>query len=272
MIKKIAAIAAFAICLNWAGIAKAEVTSECSLSGNGDFLCTFNNKSKKKDSACIRLVLVAKNQSDTKFTLAGDVAESRDDHLQKSREYLTKGNVGSSKFDLTYAKILAANVESIEEETPRVSNFYLTNIKKIAKKSGMPLDNYINKNLPTLTALILATEGKGISNEICSGIVDANDLRERRGLAKFSGIYLLREKDLSKYNKEDLSLNELANGLDGKVRGIENTSPGDACLSRDAPWDSVCSFSINTTADMRSYLKKAILSAPDNLSETTQSK
>lgn len=272
MIKKIAAIAVFAICLNWIGIAKAEVTSECSLSGNGDFLCTFNNKSKKKDNACIRLVLAAKNQSDTKFSNAGRQAVFRDRELQDSREALEKGDVGNAKFYLEMSKGTAAVVEKIEEETPRVSNFYLTNIKRIAKRSGMPLDNYINKNLPTLTALILATEGKGISNEICSGIIDANDLRERRGLAKFSGIYLLPEKDLSKYNKEDLSLNELANGLDGEVKEIKNASPADACLSRDASWDSVCSFSINTTADMRSYLKKAILSAPDNLSETTQSK
>src|SRR3972149_6471057 len=67
MIKKITSLVALAVGLNWIGIARAEITSECSLSGNGDYLCAFSNKGSKKDNVCVHMILGADDLWNIKF-------------------------------------------------------------------------------------------------------------------------------------------------------------------------------------------------------------
>lgn len=182
-----------------------------------------------------------------------------------------EAKLGSSEADIRLGRLEEStktnqvNIKESEAEVPRVSNFYLSSIKKSAEKSGESVDQFVTKNISTLSLLILSTENKGFSNEICSGNVDANDVRERRGVARFSGASLPREKELGEYGKGYVSLNQLHE----KVKVIGQMSPADACRDGSISWDAICDFSTLSKSELTSYLKKAILSAPDILPTPT---
>lgn len=218
MMKKIALGVFFVISLNLSGYANAEITSECTLKGNGDYQCNFDNKGNKKDRTCIRLMLGKKPNvmGITKFV------ESR--MLRSLYQMLVKTEDARG----------LADIEIRQEED--LSKF-LSEQKNAAASSGKKLDIYVKENMSTLSNQIFSHEQKGLSGEICSGIIEPNDLRERHGTVSFSG---------------------------GQA---ENLAPIEACKTDDestTPWQDVCSFTTVSPIELHNYVKNKIASAPNN--------
>ena len=133
------------------------------------------------------------------------------------------------------------SVEQLEKDHQYEFSVLLSSIKKNIKSKSM--EAHIKNNLIPLAYFILGGERKGLSNEICSGLVEPGDLRERRGIASFSGIPL-------GYTELDIP--------------HTNIFPADVCKVEggDMPWTDACSFSTSSLTEIQGYIKKKIQSAP----------
>lgn len=199
------------------GNARAEITTECTLKGNGDYQCNFHNKGKKKESTCV-LMILGKNPGVLGQTMFVGSVMGR-------LSYQMLAKLGDE------AALTAREIKDNKEFTD-----FLSEQKKLAASSGKNLDAYIKANMQSLSDQILSGEQKGLSSEICSGIVEANDLRERHGSVRFSG------------------------------GAADNLTPIEACKTDDEstmPWQEICSFTTVKPIELHNYVKNKIKSAPN---------
>lgn len=218
MMKKIALGVFFVISLNLSGYANAEITSECTLKGNGDYQCNFDNKGNKKDRTCVRMMLGIKPGVVGQTMFGSSV-------MRRSLYQL-----------LVESRDVSALADQIIKDNEEFTEF-LSEQKKLAASSGKNLDAYVKANMPSLSDQILSGEQKGLSGEICTGIIEANDLRERHGSVRFSG------------------------------GTADNLTPIEACKTDDKntkPWQDVCNFTTVSPIELHNYVKNKIKSAPNN--------
>lgn len=245
------------------GNTKAEITSECTLRGDGEYQCNFENKGKKKESTCVHMTLGGKF-GQTVFHSASDrigvtnnrrhetiIADLKGD--TKYYEGIAKEPQGVSDYQHRANKAATAQrmkklddeIAALEMQNNRAVTplpILLVEQKKIAASKRKKLDSYVKENLMELSYLVVGGHSKGLSGEICSGIVEPGDLRERHGTVHFSGVPLGYAE------------------LDAEHT---NLSPKDACLTEGESWSGVCSFETLTVSELRKYVKDAIQSASE---------
>jgi len=108
----------------------------------------------------------------------------------------------------------------------------IANIRQAVNKSGGDLSKYIADHRVALAVTVYERNRRGLSQtEICSGIVEAGDIREVSGLVLF---------------------------------GSDGLSPADACHNPygDRKWTDACSFTTVTVDKLDKFLKAKIESAP----------
>lgn len=238
------------------GNAKAEITSECTLGGTGDYQCNFENKGKKKDSTCIHMILGPKGVYEGHIIFVSVKEEEYEKfraQLDKDSEYCQQ-HIGTSIdennrcVDVHETKIKELKDVASLEERRRIHMEAFHNLmseqKKIAIASGKKLDIYVKENLLPLSYLMLGGLKMGLSGEICSGIVEPNDVRERHGTVVFSGVPL---------------------GYADLDSAHSNLTPYDVCQIagiRSNTWTEVCSFSTITKTRLHELTKNSIEKTP----------
>lgn len=174
------------IALNFTGCnmvsdsSKLEISSKCTLNGVGDYKCTFSNKGKKEGSLCEHMILSRKNNDPTK------------------------------SFILDSEKLIANQAELV-----KIMQHEVDVIKKDFKNDDR--DSKFKEIYHQLIVYTYGEKGLGISEEICSGLVKAGDIREVAGTVSF---------------------------------GMASWPPIKLCVSNDG-WTDVCSFSTVSAGEMK---------------------
>ena len=224
-----------------AGISgETKIVSDCSLNGRGEYKCTFKNKGTAKGSLCEHIVLDAKPGYRRTFGVvdggySGTLRDTSLAGMQMLRmvtEMTAKrGDTGPNEEVIRgqtgdYAKRdenLLVN-DGVDEEA-------IANIRQAVNKSGGDLSKYIADHRVALAVTVYERNRRGLSQtEICSGIVEAGDIREVSGLVLF---------------------------------GSDGLSPADACHNPygDRKWTDACSFTTVTVDKLDKFLKAKIESA-----------
>lgn len=225
-----------------AGISgEAKIISDCSLNGRGEYKCTFKNKGTAKGSLCEHIVLDAKPGYRKTFGIV-DGGYSDQGHkevyllvMQSSRAVAAISakldDVGPPESDIR---------SQTDDYTKRDENLLvndgvdenaIANIMQEANKSGGDLSKYIAGQRVALAITVYERNRRGLSQtEICSGIVEAGDIREVSGLVLF---------------------------------GSDGLSPVDACHNPygKQKWTDACSFTTVTVDKLDKLLKAKIESA-----------
>lgn len=77
MLQKVALLGILALMFSGlTGCGKAEIASECSLAGNGDYKCNFKNKGSAEGSACEHLLLFKKTGASGGFLFEGEALKN----------------------------------------------------------------------------------------------------------------------------------------------------------------------------------------------------
>lgn len=228
-----------------AGISEeTKIVSDCSLNGRGEYKCTFKNKGAVKGSLCEHIVLDAKPGYRRIFGIVGGGYSGQQSEqikrillpsMQSSRKLseftAEQGEVGPPKNVIhsqtdDYAKRdenLLVNDELDKEA--------IANIRQEVNKSGRNLSQYIADHRVALAITVYERNRRGLSQtEICSGIVEAGNIREVSGLVLF---------------------------------GSDGLSPVDACHNPygEQKWTDACSFTTVTVDKLDKILKAKIESA-----------
>jgi len=219
---KLIGIIGITIC--FAGCGKAKITSDCDLSGGGDYTCTYKNTGSTEGSICEHMVFESNPpfQGATKFSDA--VIQTRftiNLGLCQLRQVIgQKCSPDSFELPDSDKKIM---------ESKRIKAW--TAMKTVVSSSGKNLSDYIKQNRLGVAQIAFGLDGKGISQEICSGIVKAGDVRQQKGTVTFSS--------------EDQ----------------QQLAPSSACNHGSVPWSDVCGFTTITVDNLDAFLKKNIESA-----------
>lgn len=227
MIRKIALLGMLGLSLNLTGCGKAaEITSECSLAGNGDYKCNFKNKGNAEGSSCFYLTLGAKPEHDGRSKFSSVVARILIPSI--ALEMIIADQPGGKPLSASDLVMSVKGMKSVSESADRA----MGEIKKDFVDSKKTINEYTQKNGMALAQAVLGTEGKGISREICSGLIKAGDVREINGFTTFSSP----------------EQNEL--------------TPVSACNNSYFPsWTDICSFTAISSDELDKYIKSKIESA-----------
>lgn len=240
MIRKIVLLGILGLSLNLAGCGKAEIVSECSLAGNGDYRCNFRNNGTAEGGSCIHLILGTKPQylGAASFSIFDDQLNFIGHFGKFLRDQAQAGN--EPKIE-DFILPINENPLSKEQETKHMMEI----IKEIFIGSKKSTDQSIlEKYKATIASTVLKPEGKVMSNEICSGLIRAGDVRTVNGLAYFSS------------------------GLEYLHSLRPDASPSDLCGPSALPpilqgrlrysWSDVCEFSTIKSEELKDFLKKKV--------------
>lgn len=126
---------------------KAEITSKCTLNGSGDYKCVFTNRGKIEGSLC-------------EYLLIG--LSKIDDHAP------TNNIINPSIYEELYIKTKQSIAKAKAEYEPK------------------ELNDFIKLINPLLIIVSYNRKSYAISDEFCSGLVRAGDVREINGTTLFN--------------------------------------------------------------------------------------
>lgn len=148
MIRRLLYIGMLCLFFSLTGCGKAEITSECTLSGGGDYKCNFKNTGTAEGSSCIRLML-----------------------------YKTPGAAGV--FIPAEAAVIAGSKEFV------VTTLDAERARELEKIEGSLDDSAQKMGFSDFAAMAFLVNGVALSKEICSGLVKAGDIRDVNGFTHF---------------------------------------------------------------------------------------
>lgn len=217
---------------------KTQIVSDCSLNGGGEYKCNYKNKGNAKGTLCEHFVLKANpgHQRNFRIYFADDslraiVEPSRsssramDEYILKSKGRLEGPSAEDKDRDEKSMLSSKADYEPLERK-------WIDGVMQSVKNSGENLDKYITDHRVALAVQVFEMDHKGISQtEVCSGIVEAGDVKEVNGLAQF---------------------------------GSERLSPVDACFNpyEDRKWSDACGFVTIPVAEIDKLVKAKLESTP----------
>ena len=212
-----------------AGCGKAEISSDCSLNGQGEYKCNFKNKGNAKGSSCEHLVLRANPGFNLWFRIYFDNDIFRyaiEPNIKNVGDALKKTGVSlaASSADIKNDEKISQEMKAADASGALVRK-QIEKIMQSVKSSGEHLDKYIADHRVALAVQIFGMDRRGLSQtEVCSGIVEAGDVKEVNGLALF---------------------------------GSEGLSPVDACFNPygDRKWSDACSFTTVAVAEIDKIVK-----------------
>ncbi|MHB0925925.1 MAG: hypothetical protein ACYC1F_05420 [Gallionellaceae bacterium] len=219
-----------------AGISEeTKIVSDCSLNGRGEYKCTFKNKGTAKGSLCEHIVLRANPGYQRYFGIFPYFGDADYKDIVK---YSNAASRGLLEFVEKNKNLIEPSLEDRAKDEEFIQRKFGVNremelvwiekIKQAMKNSGKRLDEFIAHYRAALAVQAFEIDKKGLSQtEVCSGIVEAGDVREVNGLSLF---------------------------------GSEGISPSDACHNPygDRKWTGACSFSTVSIAEIDKLVKAKI--------------
>lgn len=171
---------------------KAEINSKCTLSGGGEYKCIFSNKGKKESSLCEHLLISKKKVEAHNITFLPDISNENASDLENS---------------ISLAKDLLNKIKS----TSTADDF-----KKFIEDPDNKVSYILKRNIYT-------KKGYALSEELCSGLVKAGDIREVSGSTRFFG-----------------------------------TVPMKICLKPDSDWTKACDFTSISAEEVNNEMYKVL--------------
>lgn len=209
-----------------------KIVSDCSLNGRGEYKCTFKNKGTAKSSLCEHVVLQANLGYKRLFGIFSDFGSNSYRDTIKSSKNSLKGVFeyviqNKGKLEGPSAEDKDRDEKSMlrSEDHESLERRWAEKNKLAMKNSGERLDEFITHYRAVLAVETFEIDKKGLSQtEVCSGIVEAGDVKEVNGLALF---------------------------------GSEGLSPVDACFNPygDRKWSDACSFTTISVTEIDKIVK-----------------
>ena len=216
-----------------AGISEeTKIVSDCSLNGRGEYKCNYKNKGDAKGSLCEHFVLHANPGHKRNFRIYfanNDENRTIEELLRSStrefQEYALKRTGKREGPSVEDKDRDEKSMLSSKSDFEPLERKWIDGIMQSVKSSGENLDKYIAGHRAALAVQVFEMDHKGISQtEVCSGIVEAGDVREVNGLAQF---------------------------------GSQGLSPVDACFNPygDRKWSEACGFTTVSVAEIDKLVK-----------------
>lgn len=170
---------------------KPDIKSECNIKGNGDYHCTYNNKGTAKGSLC-EYIILKKYASDAILrSYKYNDYEVSIETMKESGKFSIPQDAAWKDFYTAWSIWGRSGIYKGREPGEDVMDTEETAIWKKTSDSNRTLikelDNKIRTVLSSIQNELIDDIGYS-SNEVCSGIVEAGDVREINGFAEFNGM------------------------------------------------------------------------------------